>query len=99
MSTLNQKEIEVIGISADPISSHSKFVAKYTLPFTLISDESKEIMNAFVVWGTKKFMGKVYDGIHRTTFLFDEKGKLVHVIEKPDTKNHTQEIINAYNEL
>lgn len=99
MSSLNQKEIEVIGISADPISSHSKFVAKYTLPFTLISDESKEIMNAFGVWGTKKFMGKVYDGIHRTTFLFDEKGKLVHVIEKPDTKNHAQEIINAYNEL
>jgi peroxiredoxin Q/BCP len=96
ISELKNHGIEVIGISADSINSHAKFVSKYNLPFTLISDESKEIIKAFGVWGTKKFMGKVYDGIHRTTFLFDEEGKLVHVIEKPDTKNHAQEILASY---
>lgn len=96
MEELKEYGIEVLGVSADSIQAHLKFVTKYNLPYTLISDESKEIISAFGVWGTKKFMGKVYDGIHRTTFLFDEIGTLIHVIEKPDTKNHAQEIMKKY---
>lgn len=96
MEELKEYGIEVLGVSADSIQAHLKFVTKYNLPYTLISDESKEIISAFGVWGTKKFMGKVYDGIHRTTFLFDEIGTLIHVIDKPDTKNHAQEIMKKY---
>lgn len=88
--------IEVVGVSADSIASHVKFVNKYTLPFPLISDPDKEIIKTFGVWGPKKFMGKVYDGIHRKTFLFSADGKLFHVIDKPDTKNHAQEIIDLF---
>jgi peroxiredoxin Q/BCP len=93
---LKEKGIEVIGISTDSLSSHKKFGEKFKLPFSLLPDEEKEICNAFGVWGTKKFMGKVYDGIHRTSFLFDENSKLVSVIEKPDTKNHGVEIVKNY---
>ncbi len=96
MEELKEYGIEVLGVSADSIQAHLKFVTKYNLPYTLISDESKEIISAFGVWGTKKFMGKVYDGIHRTTFLFDEVGALIHIIDKPDTKNHAQEIMKKY---
>lgn len=93
---LKEKGIEVIGISTDSLSSHKKFGEKFNLPFSLLPDEEKEICNAFGVWGTKKFMGKVYDGIHRTSFLFDENSKLISVIEKPDTKNHGAEILKNY---
>jgi peroxiredoxin Q/BCP len=93
---LKEKGIEVIGISADSLSSHKKFGEKFNLPFSLLPDEDKEICNAFGVLGTKKFMGKVYDGIHRTSFLFDENSKLVSVIDKPDTKNHGREIFKNY---
>ena len=97
MDELFKNGIEVIGISADSVNAHAKFVSKYKLSFTLISDESKEFINAFGVWGPKKFMGKVYDGIHRTTFLFDENGILVYIIDKPNTKNHASEVIEIYN--
>jgi peroxiredoxin Q/BCP len=62
----------------------------------LIADTEKVLLNLFGVWGEKKFMGKIYDGIHRTTFLFDESGKLVSVIDKPNTKNHASEILALY---
>ncbi len=90
--------ITVLGISADTVAAHQKFSTKYTLPFTLISDPDRTIIDAFGVWGPKKFMGKTYDGIHRTSFLFDENGILVKVIEKPNTKNHAEEIINFFKE-
>lgn len=90
--------ITVLGISADTVAAHQKFSTKYTLPFTLISDPDRTIIDAFGVWGPKKFMGKTYDGIHRTSFLFDETGILVKVIEKPNTKNHAEEIINFFKE-
>ena len=93
---LKEKGIEVIGISTDSLTSHKKFGEKFNLPFSLLSDEEKEICNSFGVWGTKKFMGKVYDGIHRTSFLFDENSKLISVIDKPDTKNHGTEILKNY---
>ncbi len=93
---LLEKEIQIIGISADSEASHLKFTNKYHLPFPLIADNSKEIINAFGVWGEKKFMGKVYDGIHRTTFLIDEEGIVVGVITKPNTKDHVNEICQLF---
>ncbi|MFN4910926.1 MAG: thioredoxin-dependent thiol peroxidase [Flavobacteriales bacterium] len=94
--TLKKSGIHVIGVSADSVASHSKFSNKYSLSFPLISDPNKVVINAFGVWGTKKFMGRVYDGIHRKTFLFNTEGKLFSVIEKPDTKNHAQEIMDLF---
>lgn len=93
---LKKSGIQVIGVSADSVASHSKFSNKYSLSFPLISDPDKVVINAFGVWGTKKFMGRVYDGIHRKTFLFNAEGKLFRVIEKPDTKNHAQEIMELF---
>lgn len=95
---LANEGITVIGISADSIAAHQKFSAKYSLPFTLISDPDRTIIEAFGVWGPKKFMGKTYDGIYRTSFLFDVNGTLIKVIEKPNTKNHAEEIIKFFKE-
>ena len=94
--SLLNKGIQVIGISADSVASHQKFVTKYDLPFPLIADEDKSIINSFGVWGPKKFMGKEYDGIHRTTFLIDEENTLKGIIEKPNTKAHAEEIITFF---
>lgn len=89
---LADKGFAVIGISADSVKSHKKFEEKFSLPFPLIADEDRAIINAFGVWGPKKFLGKSFEGIHRTTFLIDEKGIIKHIITKPDTKHHTEEI-------
>ena len=89
--------IQVIGVSADDEKSHQKFIEKYKLPFPLIPDTDRQLIEAFGVWGEKKFMGKIYDGIHRTTFLFNENNELVARIDKPDTKNHAAEIKKNYN--
>lgn len=88
--------IQVIGISADSVSSHSKFVNKYELNFPLISDTEKTIINLFGVWGPKKFMGRVYDGIHRMTYVFDQSSTLIKIIEKPNTKDHANEILACF---
>lgn len=98
-NVLLKSGIQVIGISADSVASHQKFATKYELPFPLISDEDKSIINSFGVWGPKKFMGKEYDGIHRTTFLFDEENSLKGIIEKPNTKAHAEEILTFFNTL
>ncbi len=92
---LLSKGYKVVGVSADSEKSHQKFIEKNNLPFPLIADTEKEILKAFGVWGPKKFMGKTYDGIHRTTFVIDEKGVIEEVISKVDTKNHTTQIIPA----
>lgn len=89
-------QIQVIGISADSVASHTKFVNKYELNFPLISDPEKSIIQQFGVWGPKKFMGRVYDGIHRMTFLFDQSGTLIKVIEKPNTKDHANEVLACF---
>ena len=94
---LLENNIRIIGIRADSSSSHAKFTKKYDLPFPLIADTDKEIINAFGVWGEKKFMGKTYDGIHRTTFLANELGEIVSIIAKPNTKEHSKEIIELFN--
>lgn len=90
---LVKKGYVVLGISADSLSSHLKFTEKYALPFSLLADTEKEIIKAYGVWGPKKFMGKTYDGIHRTTFIIDENGIIEKIITKVDTKNHVSQII------
>lgn len=90
------KGYEVIGISTDNIKSHKKFEQKYQLPFTLIADETQKIVHKYGVWGEKKFMGRTFTGTHRTTFLIDEKGRIKNIINKPDTKNQTQQVLAAW---
>jgi peroxiredoxin Q/BCP len=94
--SLLKNGIQVIGVSADSVASHQKFVTKYDLPFPLLADEDKSIIEAFGVWGPKKFMGKEYDGIHRTTFLLDEESNVKGIIEKPNTKAHAEEILSFF---
>ena len=83
----------VVGVSKDSVSSHKKFGEKYELPFTLLSDPSTELLQAFGAWGEKKMYGKVTMGTLRRTFLFDEQGILTRIIEKVDTKNHAAQIL------
>jgi peroxiredoxin Q/BCP len=91
---LKDKGFEIIGVSADDEKRHQKFIEKYDLPFTLIADTDKKVINAYGVWGPKKFMGKTYDGIHRTTFIIDENGIIEKIITKVKTKEHAQQILN-----
>ena len=89
---LQKKGLQILGISVDSVKSHEKFIAKYDLPFSLIADEDKKIVDKYNLWGQKKFMGRTYMGTTRTTFLIDGAGMVRHIIEKPDTKDHTKEI-------
>ena len=91
--TLLDNGYVVLGCSADSPERHQKFIAKHDLPFSLISDENKEVLNAYGVWGEKKFMGRTYDGIHRTTFVIDENGIIEDIITKVKTKDHTEQIL------
>ena len=84
---------EMLGVSPDSEKKHDKFIQKYQFPFSLVSDEEQKMMQDYGVWGTKKFMGKVYDGVHRTTFVIDEQGKIAQVFRKVNTKNHTEQIL------
>ncbi|WP_445712765.1 thioredoxin-dependent thiol peroxidase [Flavobacterium sp.] len=84
---------ELLGVSADSAKAQAKFIDKYELPFPLLADEDKSVIEAFGVWGPKKFMGKVYDGIHRTTFVINEKGIIEEVISDVKTKAHAAQIL------
>ncbi|RXM44461.1 thioredoxin-dependent thiol peroxidase [Flavobacterium sp. YO12] len=84
---------ELLGVSADSQKAQLKFKDKYEFPFPLLADEDKSVINAFGVWGPKKFMGREYDGIHRTTFVINEKGIIEEVIEKVKTKEHAAQIL------
>ena len=88
-----EKGYEILGVSADSAKRQTNFKNKHELPFPLLADEEKEVINAFGVWGPKKFMGKEYDGIHRTTFIIDEEGKIEEVIGKVKTKAHAEQIL------
>lgn len=91
--SFKKQGFEIIGVSADDEKLHKKFSDKYQLPFSLIVDTEKEMIKAYDVWGQKKFMGKVYDGINRTTFVLDEKGIIQQVILDVKTKSHSEQIL------
>jgi len=84
---------ELLGVSADSQKRQANFKNKFEFPFPLLADEDKTIINAFGVWGLKKFMGKEYDGIHRKTFLINENGVVDRVIDKVKTKDHAAQIL------
>lgn len=84
----------VVGVSKDSAASHRKFIDKFSLPFTLLSDTSTQMLQDFGAWGEKKMCGKVSVGTLRRTFIFDENGILVRIIEKVDTKNHAAQILD-----
>ncbi len=90
---LGSNNYAVVGVSADDVESHVKFANKYNLPFPLLADTSMNIIKAFDVYGTKQFMGKIYDGIIRTTFVIGADGMIKHVIKDVDTKEHAKQIL------
>lgn len=92
--SLTKKGFEVVGVSNDDEKSHQKFIAKFDLPFTLLADTDKKIVNDYGVYGEKKFMGRTFDGIHRTTFIIDEQGKIEKVIERVKTKEASQQVLD-----
>ena len=88
-----KKGYEVIGVSADSQKRQSNFAIKNNLPYSLLVDEEKDIIMAYGLWGPKKFMGREYDGIHRTTFVIDESGNIENIISKVKTKEHSAQIL------
>lgn len=90
---LKKKGYSVLGVSADEEKKHLKFVEKFDLPFQLLADVNMDAIKAYDIWGKKQFMGKVFDGINRTTFIIDEKGKIEKVITDVKSKNHTEQIL------
>jgi len=91
--TFLSKGYEVIGVSADTEKKQLNFSEKYDLPYSLLADTDKKVIEAYGVWGPKKFMGKEYDGIHRTSFVIDENGVIEEVISKVQTKDHAAQIL------
>ena len=93
------KNAVIIGISKDTAESHKAFAEKYHLPFTILADPDKKVINMYGVWGEKKFMGRTYDGIHRISFLIDEQGKIQHVFDKFKTGEHHQVVLDYLQSL
>jgi thioredoxin-dependent peroxiredoxin len=91
--------LEIIGISPDSSASHTKFKEKYHLPFLLLSDKDHQICGLFGVWGKKKFMGREFDGVLRTTFLIDKQGKIVKIFEGVKPADHSLEVLNEFKKL
>ncbi|MBN8683579.1 MAG: thioredoxin-dependent thiol peroxidase [Chitinophagales bacterium] len=87
------KGYEILGVSPDSAKKHVKFREKFSLPFSLLADESHAVAEAYGVWGPKKFMGRTYDGIHRTTFVINEAGNIERIIAKVDTENHSAQLL------
>jgi peroxiredoxin Q/BCP len=92
---LRDAGFELLGVSPDPPAKHQKFIGKHELPMDLIADEDHQVMNAYGVWGPKKFMGREYDGVHRTTFVIDAEGKIERVIKKVKTKTHAAQLLEG----
>jgi len=93
---LKSKGFELLGVSADDAKSHQKFIEKFSLPFSLLADTSHSMLIDYGVWGPKKFMGKSYDGINRTTYVVDENGLIERVFEKVVTSDHATQILDSY---
>ncbi len=90
---LKAKGFELLGVSADSAKKHQNFINKHGFPFSLLADTEKETLNAYGVWGQKKFMGREYMGIYRTTFVIDEQGTVEKVMTKVKTKDHSKQIM------
>jgi len=93
ISLLKKEGYEVIGVSPQGIESHKKFEAKYKLPFTLLADEEMKVINAYGVWGPKTLYGRTYDGLHRETFVINEKGVIARIIRRSLSKIATQQVL------
>ncbi len=93
-----EKGIKIFGVSTDSEKSHQKFISKYSLPFNLLADTEKELVNAYGVWGEKMNYGKKYMGINRTTFLIDEDGKIAKIFKKVKVDEHADEVLQAFGE-
>lgn len=91
-----EKDIKVIGVSTDSEKSHQKFISKYSLPFTLLADTEKIIVNDYGVYAEKSLYGRKYMGVNRTTFLIDENGKIVKIFKKINVSEHAQEVLTAF---
>ena len=98
-SLLKKEGFEVVGVSPDDEKSHKKFEAKFKLPFTLLADPKHTILNKYGVWGEKQMFGNKYMGVHRTTFVIDEKGIIRKIFLRPKNKAHAEEIVQAWKEL
>lgn len=96
---LKKNDITILGVSPDEVKKHKKFEDKFELPFTLIADPDHSIIEKYGVWGEKQLYGRHYMGLHRTTFLIDEKGIIRKIFLKPKSKQHSEEIIKAWQEL
>jgi peroxiredoxin Q/BCP len=93
-----KKDIVVLGVSTDDEKSHQKFISKFQLPFDLLADTDRSIVEAYGVWGEKSMYGKKYMGTHRKTFLIDEKGKIAKIFEKVKVAEHADEVLEAFGE-
>jgi thioredoxin-dependent peroxiredoxin len=93
---LKKNGLEVVGVSPDEEKKHKKFESKYSLPFTLIADPKHSIIDKYGVWGEKQLYGRNYMGLHRTTFLIDEKGMIKKIFLRPRNKQHAEEILKAW---
>lgn len=94
-SAYERAGIQILGVSPDTVKSHVKFKQKFQLPFPLLADEGHKVCDLYGVWGPKKFIGREYEGVLRTTFLIDEKGKIIHVFEKVRPAEHSTEVLSA----
>jgi thioredoxin-dependent peroxiredoxin len=95
-SALQAQGIEVIGISPDGVKKHQNFIKKFDFPYSLLADTEGVMLNAYGVWGPKKFMGREFDGVHRTTFLINEKGIIEKIIDIVQSKNHAAQIFSLH---
>ena len=96
MADLKKEGVTVLGVSINHAASHRKFIDKFELPFDLLVDEDHALQDLYGVWGLKKFMGREYDGTHRTTFCIDEQGTIAAIIRKPKVKDHANEVLAAF---
>lgn len=95
-SELLSKGFAVLGVSPDDSKSHQKFITDYQLPFSLIADTDKKILNLYGAWGEKNMYGKITQGVLRSTYIIDEQGKIIKVFRKVDTANHTAQILKIF---
>ncbi len=98
-TVLQQRGIEVIGVSADGQAAHQKFTAKYSLPFPLLSDTDHVVMEKYGAWGEKNMYGKIVQGVLRSTFVIDEQGKIAHIFRKVKTDTHSQDVLKVIEAL